>query len=142
MVLLFPKVRQIRKPEQIIHNHPMQPEINNTTFGSIVVAGTSYDHDIIIRMDGSVEKRKKKLSKAIYGTSHTVSLDEIKYVYEEGAEGIIVGSGQNGVLELSKEAKHFLEESNCLVTILPTPEALKEWNRKAGKYFGLFHVTC
>ncbi len=120
----------------------MQPEIYKTTFGSITVEGTTYNHDIIIRIDGSVVKRKKKLSKAIYGTSHTVSLDEIRYVYEEGAEGIVVGTGQYGVLELSGEAQHFLEETSCLVTILPTPEAIKEWNRKAGKNIGLFHVTC
>lgn len=31
----------------------MQPEINNTTFGSIEVAGTNYDHDIIIRINGT-----------------------------------------------------------------------------------------
>jgi len=120
----------------------MKPEIENTTFGSIVVGETTYDHDIIIRMNGSVEKRKKKLSKAVYGTSHTVSLDEIRYVHEEGVEGIIVGSGQYGVLELSGEARNFLEEHQCEFTILPTPEAIKEWNRKAGKYIGLFHITC
>ncbi len=120
----------------------MQPEINNTTFGSITVGSITYDHDIIIRMNGSVEKRKKKLSKAIYGTSHTVSPDEIRHVHEEGAEGIIVGSGQYGVLELSGEAKSYLKEHQCELTILPTPQAIDEWNRKAGKYIGLFHITC
>jgi hypothetical protein len=93
-------------------------------------------------MNGSVEKRKKKLSKAVYGTSHTVSLDEIRYVHEQGAEGIIVGSGQYGVLELSGEAKSYLQEHQCELTILPTPKAIDEWNRKAGKHVGLFHITC
>ena len=55
----------------------MKPTINDTTFGSITVNDTTYDHDIIIRQNGNVEKRKKKLSKAMYGTSHTVSLDEM-----------------------------------------------------------------
>ncbi len=120
----------------------MKPTINDTTFGSITVNDTTYNHDILISINGSVEKRKKKLSKAIYGTSHTVSLDEIRYVHEAGVEGIIVGSGQYGVLELSEEAQNFLEENNCKVTLLPTPEAIKEWNRRAGKCIGLFHITC
>ncbi len=120
----------------------MTPQIDKTTFGSITVDAVTYDHDIMIRLNGSVEKRKKKLSKAVYGTSHTVSLDEIRYVHEEGVEGIIVGSGQYGVMELSEEAQNFLEENNCKVTLLPTPEAIKEWNRRAGKCIGLFHITC
>lgn len=120
----------------------MQPVIKSTTFGTISVEEITYDHDIIIKLNGSVEKRKKKLSKAVYGTSHTVSLDEIRYLHEEGTEGMIVGSGQYGVLELSPEAKTYLEEQQCELTILPTPKAMVEWNRKAGKYIGLFHITC
>lgn len=120
----------------------MKPIIDRTTFGSITVDSVTYDHDILIRMDGSVEKRKKKLSKAVYGTSHTVSLDEINYVHGKGAEGIIIGSGQYGVLELSVEARNFLVEHQCEFKILPTPEAIREWNMKAGKFLGLFHVTC
>lgn len=33
---------------------------------------------MLIRLDGKVKKRKKKLSKAVYGTSHLVSLEEAK----------------------------------------------------------------
>ena len=86
----------------------MKPEIKKTEFGSITTADQTFEHDIIIRLDGKVKKRKKKLSKAIFGTSHVVSVDEIKEVYEKGAEEIIIGSGQYGALSLSKEANHFL----------------------------------
>ena len=51
-----------------------KPTINDTGFGSITVDGESYDHDIIITLEGEVKKRKKKLSKSIYGSSHTISL--------------------------------------------------------------------
>lgn len=37
----------------------MVPRIAGTKFSSIIVAGEKYDHDIIIRLDGTVEKRKK-----------------------------------------------------------------------------------
>ena len=120
----------------------MKPTIIDTTFGSITVNDTTYDHDIIIRKNGNVEKRKKKLSKAIYGTSHTVSLEEMKFVYEENSEGIIVGTGQYGVLKLSEEADSFLNRKGCELIILPTSNAIIEWNKKQGRYIGLFHVTC
>jgi hypothetical protein len=120
----------------------MKPEINKTSFGSITIDGITYDHDIIIRKNGDIEKRKKKLSKAIYGTSHTVSLDEMKFVYEEGIEGIIVGTGQYGVLKLSEEAVNLLSNRKCPLHMFPTPEAINHWNGQEGSYIGLFHVTC
>jgi hypothetical protein len=52
----------------------MKPRIDRTTFGSITIEGTVFEHDVIIRLTGRPEKRKKKLSKAIYGTSHMISL--------------------------------------------------------------------
>jgi hypothetical protein len=119
-----------------------KPLINDTRFGSITVDGKSYDHDIIITLKGEVKKRKKKLSKSIYGTSHTVSLPEIRYVYQENAEGLIFGSGQYGVASLSPEAAEFLSGMKCGLVVKSTPEAMQEWNRQKGKWIGLFHITC
>ena len=120
----------------------MKPTIDKTSFGSISVEGEHYDHDIIISLEGKVKKRKKKLSKAIYGTSHSISLPEIEYVYQEEAKGIIIGSGQYGAARLSEEASSFLAERGCPVSIQSTPEAIKEWNSLEGKQIGLFHITC
>ena len=59
----------------------MKPPIEATQFGSITLGGVVYDHDVLVRPDATVRRRKKKLSKAVYGTSHTISLAEAKYVY-------------------------------------------------------------
>jgi len=120
----------------------MAPVIDNTSFGSITVDGETYDHDIIISSEGIVKKRKKKLSKRVYGTSHQISLDEIKYVYQEESVGIVIGSGQYGVAVLSSEAGEYLKKKNCKVLLKPTPEAVQEWNESTGAWIGLFHVTC
>ena len=48
-------------------------EIERTTFGTITIDGKTYEHDVIIRLSGEVERRKKKLSKKSYGTSHVLS---------------------------------------------------------------------
>jgi len=107
-----------------------------------MVDGQSYDHDIIITLEGEVKKRKKKLSKAIYGTSHKISADEIGYLYQDGSEGLIIGSGQYGVAELSEEANNYLELKNCRTIVKPTPEAIRVWNSSTGRWLGLFHITC
>ncbi len=61
----------------------MRPKIDDTWFGSITVEGERYEHDIIIRLSGKVRKRNKQLSKAVHGTSHTISLAEIKELHRE-----------------------------------------------------------
>jgi hypothetical protein len=120
----------------------MRPRIEHTEFGSITIAGQTYGHDVVIRLDGEVKKRKKKLSKAIYGTSHVVSLDEVRYVYEEGTELLLIGTGQSGQVRLSDEAAGYLQGRQCRVELLTTPEAMRAWNEAEGAVVGLFHVTC
>ena len=120
----------------------MKPTIDGTEFGSITIAGRRFEHDVVIRLDGAVEKRKKKLSKAIYGSSHTVSLDEAMHIFQEGARRLVVGCGQHGVLRLSKEAAEFFESHACVVEALPTPEAIRIWNDSDPPVIGMFHVTC
>lgn len=120
----------------------MKPKIDDTRFGSITIAGEVYAHDVLIRLDGRVKKRKKKLSKAIYGTSHRVSLEEAKHIFENGAKRLIVGTGQNGLLELSEEAAEYFRRKGCSVELLPTPRAVAAWNSAKGAVMGMFHVTC
>ena len=116
--------------------------IEGTSFGSITIDGKTYDHDVVIRLDGAIAKRKKKLSKKLYGTSHVVSEDEAKFVFEKGSELLVLGSGQEGNVRLSPEAETYLTKKGCKVVIEPTPEALRVFNNARGKKVGLFHVTC
>lgn len=120
----------------------MKPKIERTKFGSITVEGESFEHDIVIGLDGVVRKRKKKLSKSIYGTSHIVSLQEIQALFEPGAQSLIIGNGQMGALSLSNEAAGFLADHGCQVVLKPTPQAIQAWNQASGRVIGLFHVTC
>jgi hypothetical protein len=120
----------------------MKPSIDRTRFGSITIDGRVFDHDVVIRLDGRVKKRKKRLSKAIYGTSHTISLDEARHVYDKGAEQLIVGAGQYGLVGLSDEAADYFQRKKCRVELLPTGEAIRAWNEAEGAVIGLFHVTC
>lgn len=120
----------------------MRPKIQDTWFGSITVEGERYEHDIIIRLSGKVCKRNKQLSKAEYGTSHILSLAEIKDLHRDKAERLIIGTGQKDEVRLSPEAAAFLKKKECRVDLLPTPKAIKHWNEAQGKVLGLFHVTC
>jgi len=120
----------------------VKPKISSTEFGSITIAGEVYDHDVQIGLDGQVKKRKKKLSKEVYGTSHTISLAEAKHIHDKGAEYLIIGTGQTGFVELSEEAAAYFKAKDCKVKLLRTPKAIDAWNEAEGAVIGLFHVTC
>ena len=117
-------------------------EIESTTFGTITIDGKTHEHDVVIRLSGEIVKRKKKLSKKYYGTSHVVSKDEAKFVFERGCEQLIVGCGQMGNVHLSPEAEAYFAKKGCKVLLQPTPEAIHAFNKSHAKKIGLFHVTC
>jgi hypothetical protein len=122
----------------------MRRRITKTRFGSITVGGTVFRYDVIVRPDGHIKRRKKKLSKAVYGTSHTISRQEAKYLRKQAskADRLIVGSGQHGNVELSPEAAAYLKRKKFQVVLAPTPKAIEIWNKANGRAVGLFHVTC
>jgi hypothetical protein len=119
-------------------------KINGSEFGTVRIDGKTYDHDVIIRRSGAVEKRKKKLSKKYYGTSHVISKDEAKFVFEKGCDLLVIGTGHEGNVHLSPEASAFFKKKGCEVTLQKTPKAIKSFNRSRGRghKIGLFHVTC
>ena len=116
--------------------------IDDTQFGSITIDGKTFDYDVIVRLSGEIVKRKKKLSKRVYGTSHTVSEDEVRFVFEKGCEELIFGTGQYGSAALSREATDFLGSRGCRVVAEPTPSAIRTFNESGKAKVGLFHVTC
>ena len=120
----------------------MKPHLEETTFGSITIDGQTFEHDVVIDLDGTVKKRKKKLSKSIYGTSHLMSSDEAKFIFQKGSKRLIIGSGQYGMLKLSDEAANYFAGKRCMITLKPTNEALRAWNEASGAVIGLFHITC
>jgi len=117
-------------------------KIDGTAFGEIVIDGKTYDHDVVIRLSGEIIKRKKRLSKRLYGTSHVLSKDEAKFLFEKGCEQIIIGSGQFGNVQLSPEAEAYFAKHDCEVLLKPTAEAIGAFNRSRARKIGLFHVTC
>lgn len=132
----------IQESTDIDRNKDQTVEIESTAFGSITIDGKTYGHDVVVRLSGEVVKRKKKLSKKYYGTSHVLSKDEAKFVFEKGCEQLIIGSGQAGNVHLSPEADAYFAKKGCKVLLQPTPKAIRLFNRSKANKIGLFHVTC
>ena len=71
-----------------------------------------------------------------------LSKEEAKFVFENGCEQLILGSGQMGNVHLSPEAEAYFAKKGCTVLLQPTPRAIHTFNNSHAKKIGLFHVTC
>ena len=116
--------------------------IDRTEFGSITIDGKTYNHDVKVGLDGTVTKRKKKLSKQQYGTSHIISEAEARSVFEKGCGLLIIGTGQEGNVRLSPEAEAYLGKKGCKVMLRSTQEAIDSFNEAKEHKIALMHVTC
>jgi hypothetical protein len=110
----------------------MQPRIDRTRFGSVTIDGNAYEHDVLIRLGGELEKRKKKLSKAVYGTSHIISLAEARHVYQKGAELLLIGAGQSGTVTLSEEAAAYSNATAARYDCCRRPRSSRPGTRPKG----------
>ncbi len=113
-----------------------------TGFGWIETGGMRYDHDIVIHTNGSISKRKKKVSKPQkedYG--HTpLSGEELVDLLREQPGVVYIGTGQYGDLPLTPDAAGLL--APFVSVIKPTPEILSLIEQERGSYVAVLHVTC
>ncbi len=118
------------------------PHIDEVSFGSVVVDGERLEHDIHIRADGKLKKRKKKWARRDYGTSHMIGPRELKKLLRKQPETLIISEGFDAMVRMTDEGREMLQESGVQWQMLPTPEAVEAFERAEGRKALLLHVTC
>jgi hypothetical protein len=112
------------------------------SFGSVKLFGHKYEEDIIVHVDRSVTKRKKKKSKEfkpLYG--HTpLSQKELDFLEKEKPQVVYIGIGYESALPITDEAKKILNEYETVV--MPTPEIIEKIENEKKKAVAIIHVTC
>lgn len=114
--------------------------IEEYRFGSIIIDGKTYDHDVEVRWNGKVLKwwRKK---------GHVFALDDLKRALKEKPDIIILGTGAYGTAKVTNEVKKVLQDKGIKLIVDKTEEAVRTFNiimerSKEKKIIGLFHLTC
>ena len=118
------------------------PRIDAVAFGRVTVDGEVLDHDIHIRADGKLKKRKKKWARKDYDTSHIIGPRELGKALKKAPEMLIIGEGFDGMIRLADEGREMLEQRGVRWELLPTPEAVEAWNEAEGRRALILHVTC
>lgn len=121
---------------------PRYPEIAHAGFGEITVGDENFSHDVYISVYGKVKKRKKSIARELYNDAHVVGAKELEVVCQGGPELLIVGAGKDAKLELTDDARRFLEQRSIKYQILPTPQAVEAYNSASQRKATLIHVTC
>lgn len=109
-------------------------------FGSIVIDGITYAHDVVIDR-GEVCKRKKRPSKQFreqFGHS-PLSVEE-KLPWK--CKRLVVGTGKYGSLPVMDDVKREARRRNMDLLIMLTDEAVEALARNPKDTNAILHVTC
>ncbi|MBI5724708.1 MAG: ROK family protein [Planctomycetes bacterium] len=131
-----------RQPMQVAAKSlPKYPKIDATKLGEVVIDGRTYRQDVYIRADGRIKARNKTGVQKRYGTSHEIGPEEVKKICKKNPEILIIGTGQKGMAGFTAEGQEMLRRKGIACLSLPTPQAIREYNRIKGRKAMLIHVT-
>ncbi|TAJ45885.1 hypothetical protein CUJ86_03035 [Methanofollis fontis] len=111
-------------------------------WGTVDLHGEVYDYDVVVHTDGTVTKRKKKRSKHLKGEyGHTpLSRGELDLLITESPEVVYVGTGYEGALPITPDAREMLDAYSAVVA--PTPEIVPLAEAEKRRFVAIIHVTC
>lgn len=119
------------------------PYINSTKFGEIIIDGKKYQQVLIV--GDSVEERDSQRLEKLFNTTHKIAEWEINSLLKENPEMILIGTGQDGMLEISKDLLKKAEKAGIEIMADFTSKIVEIYNEKikAGKQVNaLIHTTC
>ena len=89
-----------------------------------------------------MKKRKKWIARELYGDAHVFGARELEEVCRGGPEILIVGSGKDGKLELTDDARRYLSQRSIKIEVVTTPNAVEAYNKCTLRKAAMIHVTC
>ncbi len=115
-------------------------DIEYLGFGSIVIGGAHFDHDVVIE-NGAVRERDKAPSRARKRGGHTpLSADED---LPWGGTELVIGSGYSGRLPVLPEVELEAIRKKVELIVLPTAEACALLgDAEAPTVNAVLHLTC
>ena len=114
--------------------------IQGFSFGSIVIDGVTYQHDVVLDHD-AIRKRKKKPSR-----KHREAFGHTPLSREEDipwkCRRLIVGTGAHGALPVMDDVMQEAERRGVELVIVSTPDAIETLREHPKRTNAILHVTC
>ena len=131
---------ELYRGEHPTSGSPYAPQIDWIGPGEIQINGRRYVDDVIVRADGTVKKRRKKLSLKTHGSTHLISAEEVKYICKGKPQTLVVGCGTDSRLELGEDAEKWLAKHDVALVCKESSEAVLDYQRNRGPRALLVHV--
>lgn len=115
-------------------------KVDSFSFGTIVINGEKYHHDVLLCPDGTGRKRKGGIWRFGSRSFKKEEIEELK-----GAEAVVIGLGTNNKARVSNAVKDYASESNLMLLTLPISEVVKklgEFLEQRRRAAAILHITC
>ena len=111
--------------------------IDSYSFGKMIIAGATYESDLIIYPDRINPSWRRK-------EGHRLQLDDLKEVFTVNPEVLIIGTGKLGVMKVSNEVNTEVRRKNIELIVEKSTRAVELFNsiHTQRKTVGAFHLTC
>jgi hypothetical protein len=108
-----------------------------TTFGKVKFKDAIYDTDIYVDIDMEAHER-------LVEEHHWITAEEIDNLLTPDVEAVVIGTGQQGIARLTKEAYELIAKRQLELHIEESPKAVKVYNEicTTKKTIAIIHVTC
>jgi hypothetical protein len=108
-----------------------------TTFGKVKFKDTVYNSDIVVDADMNARERTVE-------DHHQITAEEIESLLTPEVEAVVIGTGQQGIAKMSKEAYDLIARKQLELHIDESPKAIKAYNEicTTRKTVAIIHVTC
>ncbi len=117
----------------------METIITRYSFGVMEIDGEAYRKDVFILPDGSIHSPWWRAE------GHLLTLADIQEILAAEPKVLVVGTGSSGMMRPDAGFKATVEAKNIQVVILPTAQAVGEFNKMSERAVGCagcFHLTC
>lgn len=114
-------------------------KIGNYEFGRIVIGEKAYTSDVIIYPDHVDSNWWRK-------EGHRLQIEDLSAALEWGPEALIVGTGADGMMKITKEVQTYLKSKGIKLISAITADACRKHNelveKNGQKVVTALHLTC
>jgi len=111
------------------------PRIDSLYFGSIIIDGRKFDHDLILTSKGDIMPLDR---------NHRFSEKQFSDLLLHGPEVILIGTGRSGQFKAEAGIEVAAKLQGIEIHQLPTAKAVEEFNKLSRRknVIAVLHVTC
>ena len=105
------------------------------SLGKIKYGSEVYGNDFVVSTFSDVFPRR-------FEDEHLVTEEELEGCIDDDTKIVMVGTGDYGILKISKEAKRFCKKKSIELIAKPTPIIIQEYNKKMKRKTNRSNVTA